>query len=119
MVLSLKLDENLPVDARLLIEECGHEVQTALEEGLGGSPDHKIAERCREEFRILITLDKGFADIRTYPPDSHPGILLLRPARQSVSEIIKVLRDALDLADEESPDSRLWIVEPGRIRIRR
>jgi len=118
MVLSLKLDENLPADARTYIEECGHEVQTALEEGLGDCPDHKIAERCREESRIIITLDRGFADIRTYPPDSHPGIILLRPARQSVPEIIKVLRDALDLADEESPDSRLWIVEPGRIRVR-
>ena len=118
MVLSLKTDENLPLDARMFIEDRGHEVQTALEEGLGGSPDHELAERCREEFRILVTLDRTFADIRTYPPDSHPGIILLRPARQSIGEILKILGDALDLADKVSPSNRFWIVEPGRIRIR-
>jgi len=118
MVLSLKTDENLPIDARMHIENRGHEVQTALEEDLGGHPDREVVERCRKEFRILVTLDRGFADIRAYPPDSHPGIILLRPSRQSVEEILRVLGDALDLAERESPNNRLWIVEPGRVRVR-
>ena len=118
MVLSLKIDENIPADARMLIEDRGHEVKTALEENLGGSPDQDLIEHCRDEFRILITLDRGFADIRAYPPDSHPGIILLRPVKQNVEEILKVFGDALDLAEDESPSNRLWIVEPGRIRIR-
>ena len=44
MVLSLKLDENLPANAQMLIEDRGHEVKTALEENLGGSPDQDFIE---------------------------------------------------------------------------
>jgi predicted nuclease of predicted toxin-antitoxin system len=112
-----KLDENLPRDAEALLREAGHEVETALGEGLGGNADSKIFDACRAEGRILVTLDLDFADIRLYPPSSHPGIWVLRPPALSISNTIALLKVALAAIEKESPKHRLWIVEPGRVRI--
>ena len=69
-----KLDENLPRDAELVLRAAGHDVETALAEGFGGALDSRIAEACRRELRILVTLDPDFADIRVYPPASTAGV---------------------------------------------
>jgi hypothetical protein len=45
MVLSIKADESLPLAARFLIEDRGHEVRTALEEDLGGHSDRDLCVR--------------------------------------------------------------------------
>lgn len=31
---------------------------------------------------MLITLDRGFGDVRVHPPGSHPGIVVPRPSTQ-------------------------------------
>ncbi|MGD9727438.1 MAG: DUF5615 family PIN-like protein [Nitrospiraceae bacterium] len=112
-----KLDENLPRDAEALLRAAGHEVETALGEGLGGNSDPKIFEACRAEGRILVTLDLDFADIRLYPSSTHPGIWVLRPLMQSIANVIALLKVALTALETEPPENRLWIVEPGRVRI--
>jgi hypothetical protein len=35
--------------------------------------------------RILVSLDRGLGDIRTYPSGSHTGIIILRLADQSAT----------------------------------
>ncbi len=47
---------------------------------LVGTSDRHLSEVCKSEGRIFVTLDLDFADIRTYPPDEHPGIIVLRLA---------------------------------------
>lgn len=53
MAVRFKLDENLPRDVEALLRDAGHDVQTVLEERLGGSPDPDVLEACRGERRIL------------------------------------------------------------------
>jgi predicted nuclease of predicted toxin-antitoxin system len=118
MATRFKLDENLPRDASALLRNAGHEVQTALEERLGGSTDSQVLNVCRNEARVLVTFDLDFADIRLYPPGSHPGIWILRPHSQSIENTVNLLRGALTLLETETPQKRLWIVEHGRVRIR-
>lgn len=113
-----KLDENLPRDAHALLVDAGHDAHSVTEEKLGGGSDHKVIEACLNEKRILVTLDLDFADIRLYPPSSHLGIWVLRPTTQSVENTLATLRGALSLLAIEPTDKRLWIVEPGRVRIR-
>ena len=112
-----KLDENLPRDAAALFGAAGHDVQTVLDEKLGRKSDRKIIEVAREEGRILVTLDVDFADIREYPPSEFPGIWVLRSPSQAVASLLSLLRGAIAVMDTESPANRLWIVEPGRVRI--
>lgn len=118
MATRFKLDENLPRDAEELLRNAGHEVDNALAERLGGSPDAQVLDACRSESRVLVTFDLDFADIRLYPPASHPGIWVLRPATQSVENTLALLQAALSLLGTESPQNRLWIIEEGRVRIR-
>lgn len=112
-----KLDENLPRDAEALLGEAGHDVETALSERLGGGPDRKVFDASRSEDRILVTLDLDFADIRLYPPSSHPGIWVLRPRSESIGNIPGLLKGALAVLRTETAAKRLWIVEPERVRI--
>ena len=116
--MKFKLDENMPTSARALLQQQGHDVHTVFDEELNGEVDKKIAERCCEENRILITLDTDFADIRIYPPKDYAGIVLLRPHRQSEPQILKMLETVLSVFQTEPIHGFLWIVEPAGIRIR-
>ena len=118
MAARFKLDENLPRGAQALLRDAGHEVDSVIDERLGGGPDRKVLDACREEKRILITLDLDFGDIRLYPPADHGGIWVLRPATQSIENSLLLLRGALALLGAEPTDRRLWIVEHRRVRIR-
>lgn len=113
-----KLDENLPRDVETLLRDAGHNVQTVIEERLGGHADFEVLGACLNEGRVLITLDLDFADIRLYPKGSHSGIWVLRPLLESIENILALMRGALTVLNSEVCENRLWIIEHGRVRIR-
>jgi len=116
--MKFKVDENLPVEAAELLRQEGHETLTVSEQALSGSPDADIASACRREGRDLVTLDKGFADIRLYPPEQFPGLIVLRLDRQDRQHVLAVLGRLLSVFSSELVEGHLWIVEEERIRIR-
>jgi len=61
---NFKIDENLPREYASLLRDAGFEADTVEDEGLVGSADSAVAERCRADGRVLVTLDLDFADIR-------------------------------------------------------
>lgn len=76
--MKIKLDENLPLQLRTLLEELGHDVHTVRDERLIGHADAEIWEEAQKESRFLITQDMDFSDSRKFAPGSHHGILLVR-----------------------------------------
>lgn len=118
MALRFKLDENIPGEAVALLREAGHDVRTILDQGLGGRPDDDVSRACRDEARVLVTLDLDFGDIRTYPPSDYAGIWVLRPETQSVDAVRDLIRRALALTANEQVSGRLWVIEPSRLRIK-
>jgi predicted nuclease of predicted toxin-antitoxin system len=74
-----KLDENLRIELLDDLRTAGHEADGLRDEGLIGAPDDAVLDLARRENRVLLTLDKGIADIRAYPPKAHVGIVLFRP----------------------------------------
>jgi hypothetical protein len=74
-----KLDENLPVELLDDLRAAGHQADGLRDEGLIGAPDDVVLDLVRRETRVLLTLDKGIADVRAYPPETHAGIVLFRP----------------------------------------
>lgn len=113
-----KLDENMPVEAAELLRAAGWECDTVFDEALSGAEDPDIAARCRAEARVLFTLDLDFADIRAYPPSEYTGIVVFRPSEPSRSRVLSLLQRATPVLTAEWAENRLWIVEPGRVRIR-
>ncbi|MCS6319759.1 MAG: DUF5615 family PIN-like protein [Nitrospira sp.] len=117
MLIRFKLDENLPRNAEVSLQQAGHDVHTVLAEQLGGSPDPQVFIVSQAEERILVMFDLDFSDIRVYPPASHHGIWVLRPHTQSIENTLALLRSALRVLKDELPQGRLWIIEPERVRI--
>lgn len=112
-----KLDENLDARWRAPLEEAGHQVSTVAEENLQGSADLNLAEICRSLGLCLITADLDFAQILDYPPEKYAGLVVLRHPHPTLAKMLELVRQVAVTLPRESPVGRLWIVEPGRIRI--
>jgi len=113
-----KLDENLPREAAELLHAAHWDCDTVHDEGLGGAEDPRVGAACQAESRVLFTLDLDFSDIRAYPPNEYVGIVVLRPAEPSRRMILEMLSRALPVLAAHWADHQLWIVEPGRVRVR-
>lgn len=96
-----KVDENLPVEIAELLRQHAYDALTVTEQQLNGQPDAHIADVCQAEGRALVTLDLDFADIRGYPPGDYAGIIVLRPATQSIVSVLSLLQRLLPLLVEQ------------------
>lgn len=118
MPLRLKLDENMPRRVEAALQQLGIDVETASSEGLAGAADPVLLEACKTEDRVLVTLDLDFADMREYPPESHRGVWVLRPAQQTFDALLNLVHSGLRLAAIERTTGRLWIIGERQVRIR-
>jgi len=116
--MKFKIDENLPVEVAESLRQAGYDSATTLDQNLGGSTDPSIAVICQREGRTLMTLDIDFADIRTYPPNQFPGLIVLRLKRQDKAHVLQVIERVVQALPQDTLEQRLWIVEEDRIRIR-
>jgi Domain of unknown function (DUF5615) len=87
-------------------------------EGLGGSPDSELFGACASERRTLITLDRDFGHLPQFPPEQTGGIVILEFGPASLRLFHDRLRDFLAGATERHVAGGLWVVEPGRVRVR-
>jgi predicted nuclease of predicted toxin-antitoxin system len=114
-----KLDENLSRLAADLIHAAGHDAVTVASQGLRGAADETLFEVCRRESRALVTLDRDFGQVLRYPPAASAGIVVLEIGpRATHRALLDRVREFLALLNTRSPAGELWIVEPGRLRIR-
>ena len=116
--MKFKIDENLPSETVEVLGSSGHDALTVGDQGLNGASDPSVARACAAEDRVLLTLDVGFADIRAYPPGSHPGIIVLRPARQDKSNVLSIIGRLLGSLEAEPLAGKLWVVDENRVRVR-
>ena len=116
-MLHFKLDENADPRWRVPLEQAGNDVSTVADEGLQGADDQTLAAVCRDQHRCLITADLDFAQTIEYPPREYHGLIVLRHARPTLAGMLGLVRQVALATRDESPLGRLWIVEPGRIRV--
>ncbi len=113
-----KIDENLPAAIAQLLREAGHDAVTVGEQGLRGVTDADLDAVCRAERRAVVTLDRGFGDVRRHPPRGAAGILILRMESQSSDAALLLMKRLLPALRENSLQDTLWIVDENKIRIR-
>jgi predicted nuclease of predicted toxin-antitoxin system len=116
--MEFKIDENLPIEAKQLLQEAGHNAALVKDQRLEGKPDSDIVSVCQRENRVLITLDMDFADIRAYPPAQHAGIVVLRLKRAGKANVLSRLSRLIPMLPDEPLKGHLWIAEERRVRIR-
>lgn len=117
--MKIKLDENLP---ELLVEifaQHGHQAVTVQKEGLAGSSDETLYEIVKSEGRLFVTLDLDFSDIRSYPPNTHPGIIVIRSRSKGRNALMRIIKSLLGKIQLETLAGALTIVSDSRVRIRR
>lgn len=113
-----KLDENFGDRVARLFTAAGHDVATVAGERLHGCADRALWETCLREKRCLVTLDLDFADVTRFQPPPDTGVVVVRlPRNPTFLLLAGLVRDLLSALQAETLLGRLWIVEPGRIRI--
>jgi predicted nuclease of predicted toxin-antitoxin system len=113
-----KLDENIGLSGKAILSGAGHDVATVASQNLQGIDDESLFEICASEARILVTLDRDFGRLVRFPSTQSAGVVILETGSKITVDAINArLREFLMLCKAHSPLGRLWIVEPGRVRM--
>jgi hypothetical protein len=112
-----KLDENLDPRAKEILAQAAHEVRLVEDEGLEGAPDVSIGQAAILEGLCLVTLDLDFANVVAFPPHQYRGIIVIRHPRPTVMGLLSLVHQLVDILRTQDPTGKLWIVEPGRLRV--
>ena len=119
--MKFKLDENFGRRTVRIFAARGLDADTVADEKICGAADDELFATCAAEKRILVTLDTDFCDILRFPPERSAGIAVIRAGQNPTLPLLEDLIEMLlryFATDGGLTEERLWVVEPGRIRIR-
>ncbi len=116
--MKFKVDENLPDELSQVLLSAGWDSLTVVEQQLGGTQDPQLAQICREEGRIFVTFDRGFANIRAYPPADSAGMIVFRLKSHDKRHVLETAGRLVAALSQREVRNQLWIVSEDRIRIR-
>jgi predicted nuclease of predicted toxin-antitoxin system len=115
----IKLDENLPDSVIDVLAGVGHDVDTVRDEGLRGAKDPAVLAGATAHDRLLVTLDRGLGDIRTYPPGTHAGVLVVRLDHQSPRAIRHAAERIASEVEFDDLQGCIAVWRDGELRVRR
>ena len=116
--MKFKLDENIGRRGLELFVSAGHDAVTVADQGLAGAEDQRLYAVCTAEDRALVTLDHDFGQVLRFPPEATKGVVVLElPSRPTPESLLERIREFLLVLPIQRLEGRLWIVEPGRVRI--
>jgi predicted nuclease of predicted toxin-antitoxin system len=116
--MNIKVDEDLPNSVVNLLLDQGHAAVSVRAQSMNGWKDDRLWSAVQLEGRYLITADKGFSNIRRYPPGSHNGVVLLRPDRDGIRPLLELLSAVLDRVDLEQLRGAVAVATPRGLRVR-
>lgn len=113
----VKLDENVPDSLGTILRDAGHDVAFARDEQLTSAPDDRVLAVASAEGRVLVTLDRGFANVIQHPPAATAGIVVIRLREQTLPRVRQVATTLGGLLRSEYIKGRLWVLDESRLRI--
>jgi predicted nuclease of predicted toxin-antitoxin system len=113
----VKLDENVPDSVAGILRQGGHDVALARDQDLVGAGDDRVLMVASEEGRILVSLDRDFANILRHPPEQAGGIIVIRLHEQTLPAVRSVATTLCELLTRETVQGRLWVIDESRLRI--
>ena len=117
--MKIKLDKNISRHLKPVLKQAGYDVFTTVDEGLLGKADVEVGAAAKSQGLILFTLDLEFADLRKFPPGTHPGIILFRPQSMGPLAVNRFIVNFVRETDMTALSGCTVVVDPTRVRIRR
>jgi predicted nuclease of predicted toxin-antitoxin system len=117
--MQIKVDEDLPRQVVALLREKGYQADSVIDQAMSGWKDAELWRRIQAENRFLVTADKGFADIRVYPPGTHAGLMLLRPDQDGIRPTVELLARVLQSYDLNALAGTTTVATPRGVRVRK
>jgi predicted nuclease of predicted toxin-antitoxin system len=111
-------DENIFPPITYYLRKSGHDVKTVQESGRSNAPDDKIIDLAIREERTIITFDKHFGNIITYPPQNLFGIILIRIHPPLLNDIFYAVDNLFKNYQGDSFKGRLIVLSKKGYRIR-
>ena len=115
--MKIKVDEDLPGQVVALLREKGYLTDSVVDQAMSGWKDDELWRRIQTESRFLITADKGFADIRVYPPATHAGVMLLRPDLDGIRPTVELIEKVLQSYDLNALAGTTTVITPRGVRV--
>lgn len=115
----IKVDEDLPPAVTQGLREAGHDAAGVVEQGMSGWKDPELWQAVQREERFLVSSDRGFGDIRAYPPGTHAGILVLRPDQDGIRPLVELTELVLARTRLDDLARLVSVVTPRGLRTRR
>jgi len=115
----VKLDENLPSAALTAAALLGHDADSVGSENLTGATDDEVLAAATRNDRLLLTLDRRFADVRAHPPGDHAGICVLRVDAQDAGAVTEAVRSFLSRPELGDLTGCIVVVRGNLARVRR
>ena len=119
MAILIKLDEDLSRRVGEPLARRSIAFRSVRDQGLAGTDDATLFQRTRDAGEMLITADKGFGDVREYDHATHPGVIVLRPERDTVVELRSLVERLLLALRLDDLKGCLVVVSERSVRVRR
>ena len=117
--MKIKLDENIPHSVRRRISAEALDIDTVLDEGLGGRRDHEVWTAAQAAGRFLVTQDLDFSDTRKFAPGTHHGLLIVRLPDSEQWRIGDYVTAWLSSPDLATWTGCLVVATPTKVRVLR
>ena len=115
--MKIKLDECVDARLQVVLKEAGYDAVTVPQQELHGIDDQELARICSTEGLALVTLDIHFSNILRFDPKKSSELVVLRGPDDLLSTTRILVETLISGLAKEDPRGKLWVVEPGRIRI--
>jgi predicted nuclease of predicted toxin-antitoxin system len=112
--LNFLVDENMPRSLAPQIAALRFNVQDARDIGLKGRPDTEVMETAAAADAIIITRDRGFANVKNWSDDFTAGVIFINLPDDTPVDIVN--SRILELLAQRLPESLLGALTSVELR---
>lgn len=116
--MKLLLDENVAFSTTTLCRDLGYNIKHVKEDALEGRDDKTLLALAVAENRVLLSFDKDFGNLLSFPLSSHFGVIVIEMRDQRPQAVNRRLSQVLPILDETDLTGKLIILRDGDIRVR-
>lgn len=113
------LDHCVWKETENVLRQAGFNCISLKELGRAEVANGEVITIAKSKKAILITRDRDFANVTLYPLGSHEGIIFLRITPKSMSDVHRVLLEALKSIPAEQVRGNLLIITSATYRLHR